>query len=449
VPDTVDKAAREALAKRLLSFSHAEETEVLIARSRSALTRFTHESVHQNVGAESTTIRVRAVVDKRCGVATTTVSDEAALREVVERAIRVAGWAPRDDEWPGLPSGGLPDPSPANGFAPETAEATADQRAGIADAIFAVSEKHGLWSAGFVATSAEAITIANSHGRLSSHEGTEAVANVKLNGADATGYGECAGPSLSAIDGDAIASVAAQKAIATAQPRAVEPGSWTVILEPVAFGELLSYLTDHFSAQAVEEGSSFLDWASLGQPQVDRSITMRDDWADRRAPGMPFDYEGTPRARLALFREGRAESIVTDSRWAARLGRPNTGHALPAPNGSGPQPLNVVVDPGTASLESLIGETERGLLISRFWYIRPVDQHQSIVTGMTRDGTFLIEKGKLVGGVQNLRFNQSILAALKRVTLSDTPVRTSGLGYTMVVPAAKIEAFTFSSSTSF
>jgi PmbA protein len=445
----VDKAAREALAKQLLFFSHAEETEVLISRSRSALTRFTHQSIHQNVAAERTTIPVRAVVDKRCGVATTTAGDDAALRDVVERAIRIAGWAPRDEEWPGLPGGGLPEPTPTNAFVEATANATADQRAEITDTIFAVSEKHGLWSAGFVATSAEAITIANSHGRLCSHEGTEALANVKQNGADATGYGEASGSSLSAINGEAIASIAAQKASATAHPRAVEPGTWTVILEPVAFGELLSYLTGHFSAQAVEEGSSFLNWASLGQPQVDRSITMRDDWADPRAPGMPFDYEGTPRERLALLREGIAESLLTDSRWAARLGRPNTGHALPAPNGSGPQPLNVVVDPGTASLESLISGTERGLLISRFWYIRPVDQRQSIVTGMTRDGTFLIEEGKLVGGVQNLRFNQSIVAALKRVTLSDTLVRTTGLDYTMVVPAAKLEAFAFSSSTSF
>lgn len=445
----MDKVARESLASRLLSYSKAEETEVLISRSRSALTRFTHQSVHQNVAAERTTIRVRAVVDKRCGVATTTLGNEAALREVVERAARVAGWAPRDDEWPGLPSGGTPESAPTNAYVEATASATADQRADIAEAIFAVSEQHGLWSAGFVATSAEAITVANSHGRLCSHEGTEALANVKQNGADATGYSEGSASSLSAIDGEAIAAVAAQKAGATAHPRAVEPGTWTVILEPVAFGELLSYLIGHFSAQAVEEGSSFLNWASLGQPQVDRSITMRDDWADPLAPGMPFDYEGTPREQLALFRQGVAESIVTDSRWAARLGRPNTGHALPAPNGSGPQPQNVVVDPGTASLESLIRGTERGLLISRFWYIRPVDEHQSIVTGMTRDGTFLIEQGRLVGGVRNLRFNQSIVAALKRVTLSDTLVRTTGLDYTMVVPAAKIEAFTFSSSTSF
>jgi len=306
-----------------------------------------------------------------------------------------------------------------------------------------------LWSAGFVATSTGSITVANSHGRLCSYEGTEALANVKQTGNDATGYGEVSSPNLEDIDGTTVSRIAAEKSLATARPRAVEPGTWTVILEPVAFGELLSYLTGHFSAQAIDEGSSFLTWDSIGTQHVDASITMRDDWAHPLAPGMPFDYEGTPRERVALFEHGIAKTVLTDSRWSARLNKPNTGHALPAPNSEGPQPLYVTIDPGNESVESLIRNTKRGLLISRFWYIRPVDQRQTIVTGMTRDGTFLIENGTIVGGVHNLRFNQSIVAALKKATLADTVVRTTGLGYTSVLPAVKLDAFTFSSSTSF
>ena len=445
----MDKATREAIALQLLSFSTADETEVLIIHEILALTRFTHQSVHQNVAADTVTISVRAVVDKRCGVATTTSTDTQSLHDVVARAITIAGFSPRDDEWPGLPSGGTPEQAHDHAFSAATADAGAERRADIAESIFMVSEEHGLWSAGFVSTGASRITVANSHGRLLSCEGTEALANVKQTGADATGYAECASPDVADIEGGNVSNVAAQKAISTAHPRAVEPGTWTVILEPAAFGELLSYLTGHFSAQAIEEGSSFLTWESLGTKQVDASITMRDDWAHPLAPGMPFDYEGTPRERVALIENGIAKTILTDSRWAARLGKPNTGHALPAPNAEGPQPLYVTVDPGSESVESLIRGTKRGLLISRFWYIRPVDERQTIVTGMTRDGTFFIENGKLVGGVRNLRFNQSILAALQNATLADIAVRTTGFGYTMVVPAVKLEAFTFSSSTSF
>lgn len=445
----MDRAERETIATLLLSFSNADETEVLIVHDISELTRFTHQSVHQNVASDTISIRVRVIVDKRCGVATTTSTQTQSLHDVVQRALTVASFSPRDDEWPGLPSGGTPEPAHANAFCQATADATAEKRADIAASIFMVSEEHALWSAGFVSTGVACITVANSHGRLCSYEGTEALANVKQTGSDATGYGECAAVDVTSIEGGSVANVAAQKAISTAYPRAVAPGTWTVILEPVAFGELLSYLTGHFSAQAVDEGSSFLTWDSLGSKQLDASITIRDDWAHPLAPGLPFDYEGTRRERPTLIENGIAKTILTDSHWAVRLGKPNTGHALPAPNSEGPQPLYVTVDPGTESLDSLIRSTKRGLLISRFWYIRPVDQRKTIVTGMTRDGTFMIEDGKLVGGVRNLRFNQSIVAALQKAVLSDTPVRTTGMGYTMVVPAVKLEAFTFSSTTSF
>ena len=445
----MDRAAREALAKTLLSYSSADETEVVITHDLAALTRFTHQSVHQNVASDTISLRVRVIIDKRCGVATTTATDTQSLHDVVARATAIAAFSPRDDEWPGLPHGGTPELPVPQAFVQATADADAETRADIADAVFGISEAHKLWSAGFVSSATNAVTIANSHGRLVSCEGTDAIANVKQTGEDATGYGEIASPDIRVLNGHNVSSIAAQKATATAHPRAVEPGTWTVILEPAAFGELLSYLTGHFSSQSIDEGASFLSWESLGQPQLDPSITIRDDWAHPLAPGMPFDYEGTPRQRVALIDKGVATTIVTDSRWAARLGKPNTGHALPAPNAAGPQPLNVTVDPGKESLEALITGTKRGLLISRFWYIRPVDERKSIVTGMTRDGTFLIENGKLVGGVRNLRFNQSILAALQRVTLADTVSRTTGYGYTAVVPAVKLDAFTFSSSTSF
>ena len=164
---------------------------------------------------------------------------------------------------------------------------------------------------------------------------------------------------------------------------------------------------------------------------------------------MPFDYEGVAKQRVALFEHGVAKNVVTDSYWAAKLGRPNTGHALPAPNAEGPLPTNVVVAPGTKTTAQLIAETKRGVLVSRFWYIRPVDLRQTIVTGMTRDGTFLIENGQIVRGVRNMRFNQSILTALGTVEFSSELARSATYSYSSVVPAAKIEGFRFTSSTDF
>jgi predicted Zn-dependent protease len=164
---------------------------------------------------------------------------------------------------------------------------------------------------------------------------------------------------------------------------------------------------------------------------------------------MPFDYEGTPTKAVALVERGAATGIVTDTTWAAKLGCENTGHALPAPNAWGPHPRSVVVEPGSKTVAQLIAETKRGLLVSRFWYIRTVDQRKTIVTGMTRDGTFLIEDGEVRGGVRNMRFNQSIIEALAACEFSETPARTGGYSYSIVVPTAKIDRFTFTSLTDF
>jgi PmbA protein len=228
----------------------------------------------------------------------------------------------------------------------------------------------------------------------------------------------------------------------------VEPGAWTVILEPPAFGELVQFLAGHFSAQAYHEGSSFLS-ERLGEHVMAPGVTIRDDYAHPLHPDAPFDYEGTPKQRTALIEGGIARTVVTDSAWARKLGRPNTGHGLPAPNAQGPYPLDLVVDPGSDSLDELIAGTKRGLLITRLWYVRIVDQRQTILTGMTRDGTFLIENGKIARGVRNLRFNQSLVDALGACTFSNEQQRTGSYGYALVAPAVKFDRFNFASTTDY
>lgn len=443
----MDKSSREALAKRVLEFSSADQTEAIVWSENSALTRFTQNMVHQNVAQSDVSVRVRAIVGKRTGVATTNVLDDAALRDVVSRAIEMANLAPEDPELPQLPPGGQTQ-APEGAYVEQTALATPQMRADMCDVTFKAAEDNGYWCAGYVTTSAMGVTIANSSGTLASFEGTDSGLNVKMNAQDSTGFAEGYDADVTRLNARTIALNSALKAKESKQPRNVDPGEWTVILEPAAFGELFTYLADHFSAQSFDEGSSFLS-DGLDKLYLGENVTISDDYAHPLNPGMPFDYEGHPTQRLTLVQNGVAENVVTDSYWANKLGRENTGHGLPAPNAYGPQASHIVVSPGSKPVAELIAETARGLLITRFWYIRTVDQKKAIVTGMTRDGTFLIENGRIAGGVRNMRFNQSIIEALRDCEFSNALQRTGGYSYSLVVPAAKINGFTFSSGTEF
>jgi predicted Zn-dependent protease len=445
--DSANASERERVATHVLNLSNADQTEVLVTSGDSALMRFTHEMSNQNVAAADVGVSVRAILHGRTGVAQTNALDERSLRDVVERAAAMARLAPEDPLQPELPRGG-PARAPDGSYDSETAGADAAARARLCDAIFREAESAGYWSAGFAATSASGLTVANTSGALASFDGSDASVNVKMNAADSTGFGEAYSTSLRAIDAVAVGKTAVEKARASAAPRAVEPGSWTVILDPAAFGELFTYLADHFSAQAFDEGSSFCS-GGLGRSYFAQTVTVRDDYAHPLAPGLPFDFEGQPTQRLALVENGVVRDVVTDSYYAKKLDRANTGHALPAPNAYGPQARNLVVAGGSKSVEQLIEETPRGLLVTRFWYIRPVDRKRAIVTGMTRDGTFLIENGKLAGGVRNLRFNDSIVDLLGRCEFSREQVRTGSYNYSLVVPTAKFAEFNFTSVTDF
>ncbi len=416
----MDEASREALAVRTVEMT-AGAGEAIVTAEELGLTRFTNNAIHQNIAERNASVRVRTIVDGKTGVAATNDHSDAGLRALVERARQLASVAPRDEaatlvqsRRPAVPAGAYDGP---------TARFTPQERALRASEIFALMEHSGLRAAGYVASQRHATTIANSLGTLASYDGTTVAANLKASGADSTGYAEFYGNAASGLDAERAAAIAAQKALLSAMPGTVEPGTWTVILEPAAFGELLAYLTGHFSAQSYEEGSSLVTGVLGSSVAGDNGVALVD--------------------------RGIARSVVTDSRYAARLGCANSGHASPAPSAHGPQVRYAVVEPGEKSLDRLIAETERGLLVTRFWYIRPVDQRRTIVTGMTRDGTFLIEGGRITSGVRNLRFNQSIIDALAQCEFSDRQERTGGYSYDSVVPAVKIPAFHFTSGTDF
>lgn len=441
------ESERVALARTILDLAGGDACEAIVTSSASGLTRFTHNAVHQNLASADTTVRVRTIVDGRTGVAVTNDLGSASLAQTVARARAIAAFAPADVIARALLHT-APIPAPHGAFVAATAAASPTARAATVAAIVTEAEAASVWAAGYVTTSQTGITIANSTGTLLSFDGTACGLNVKANAADATGFAERYANDVAALDGAAAGAIAVAKTRVGTAPIAVDPGAWTVILEPAAIGELLSYLTDHFSAQTYVDGASFLA-DGLGRTYVGENVTVWDDHTHPFLADLPFDFEGAPRTRVPLFEAGVANHVVTDARYAQKLGIANTGHGFAVPSASGPEPRSVVVSTGSRSTQDLIAQTKRGLLVSRFWYIRPVDERKTIVTGMTRDGTFLIEDGKITAGVRNMRFNQSILEALRHCEFASEAERTEGYGYRMVVPAVKIEGFHFDSRTDF
>jgi len=440
-----DENAVERVLDQALAASKADETEALVFSSESALTRYTHNYIHENMVEKNWQLSVRAVIGKRIGVAATNRLDAQGIADVVERATDIARLSPQDDDFPGLPD----DNTPTDDI-PETCdEATAtlgpQARADAVAQITQVMCRNALYAAGYVSSRADTIAIANSKGVRRRFRGSDSAINIKAIGETSSGYAEGYARRFADLSPKDLAERAARKAVEGAAPRQLEPGKYTVILEPPAFREFLGYLSwMAFGAQPFEQGSSFMS-GRLGEKVMGANVTIRDDFTQREHLGLPFDFEGAPRWPVTLVENGIAKDVVYDSYYAAKLHHVNTGHALPAPNPDGPMPLNVVVDPGVSTIDEMIAGVERGVLMTRTWYIRLVDQKQTIITGMTRDGLFLIEHGAVKHGLKNMRFNESIVDALGRCQLASELVRSES----HVLPAARIDGFHFTSGTEF
>jgi len=247
----------------------------------------------------------------------------------------------------------------------------------------------------------------------------------------------------------ALAGSAARKARLSCHPQEVAPGRYTVILEPAAVLDLVGQMFGDFSATAVADSRSFLT-DRLGKKLFGDNIQISDDVAHPLQAGVPFDGEGVPRRKLTLVEAGVPRELAYSRSSARRAGVEPTGHGFPLPNEVGEAPLNIVIAGGSTSLDEMIASTDRGVLVTRLWYIREVDPYEKIMTGMTRDGTFLIENGRVTRGLRNFRFNQGIIEMLNNVEALSPSVRTSGEeAFDMVVPAMKVRSFNFTEVTRF
>jgi predicted Zn-dependent protease len=438
-----------ALAERVLEqavAAGAGEAEALVMREDHALTRFANSEIHQNVATTDVSINLRVVNGKRVGVASSARTDPDGLRRLAENAVAIASVVEELEDW-----GGLPGPTPVAeipaAYDGGTADATPEFRAQAVRAVIAAADEAGVTAYGSFQTGTETNAIANSNGvRVAGSRTAAELITVSMGPGGGTGYAEAAGVDATTIDPRALGREAAAKARASADAVSLEPGDYTVVLEEYAVVDLLDMLGYlGFSALAVQEERSFVE---PGRRIGSELVTIRDDGMDPAGLPMAFDYEGVAKQRVPLVDHGVCQGVVYDAQTAARDGVASTGHGLPAPNPYGPFPLNLVMDAGTSSRDELIGGIERGLLVTRFHYTNPVHPKLAIVTGMTRDGTFFVEGGRIVGPVRNLRYTQSYLDALAGTVAVGRERRTlKGFLGGVVVPAVRIDGWTFTGAT--
>ncbi len=442
------------LADRVLGMSEADQTEVLVFSGSSALTRFANNYIHQNVEQEDVDIRLRVVLEQssggaKIGIASTNVLSDESLRALVERATEMARRQKANADFRSLPG-----PQPirsVDSFIERTARCGPEERAAVVARICDAASSAGLTAAGAFRIAVGEVTVANSLGVFCHHRDATADINTVVMGETSSGHAQRLSLDVADIDGDDVAREAVDKAVRGANPVVLEPGEYPVILEEYAVADLVDFFAYlSFGAQAYQEKRSFMS-GRLGERVMGENISIWDDGLATDTVPNPFDFEGVPKQRVDFVTEGVAKSIVYDTYSAGKEeGRQSTGHALPAGYTFGPIPGNMYLAAGDASKEDMLASIERGVWVSRFWYTRPVHPLKVVITGMTRDGTFLIEKGRITAPIKNLRFTQSYVDALNEVEAigRETRLGPAIAGYSRV-PALHIRRWNFTGATEF
>jgi predicted Zn-dependent protease len=445
--------------------STADEVEVLIAGGHHALTRFANNAIHQNVADENYMVSIRPVMGRKTARATTNKIDPESLKRATQSAEAITRVQQADPDL--LP---MAEPerersderSPARWFEP-TAAITPQDRAAAVASIVDVAKRNKLVTAGIYSSSRGVEAIFNSRGLAQYHQQTSSEISITMLADDSSGWQKFNSPDVRNLDPVALAETAARKARESAHPAELAPGKYTVILEPAAVLDLVGFMFYDFGGLAILDQRSFLN-NRVGTKLFGENVTIWDDADHPLQSGPAFDGEGMRRQRVQLVDRGVVRSLVyargtaekmKKSEHAAKVGQVRaTGHGLPLPNEIGEVPLNIVLEGGPEAtrqtVDQMIASTDRGVLVTRLWYIREVDPYEKILTGMTRDGTFLVENGRVKQGIRNFRFNQSLIALLSGVEAMGTPVRASGEeSFDMVVPPMKVRDFNFTEVTKF
>jgi len=462
VDAAMDKDRCSEIFERARRATSVSDIEVMVQGGRSALTRFANNAITQNVSEEGCEVSVRVQMGGRTARATTNRLDEESLRRVVKQAEELARVQEEDLELlPMLTAAEQGSASPLERHCEETAEMSAGERAEQVAAMVGIARRSGLNSAGTYSCGESFEALFNSHGVARWHRQTLAEASVTMIAPDSSGWQKQNYPSAKRLDARALAEIAADKALRSAAPIEMPPGKYTVILEPSAVVDLIGFLAADFSGSALLEQRSCLN-GRLGTKLFGENISITDNVSHIGQTGPGFDGEGIARQELTLVENGVVRDIAMARGTAARIKRSElaekvsaraTGHGFSLPNEGGEAAANIVfkVANGTArTVQEMISGTERGLLVTRLWYIREVDAYEKILTGMTRDGTFVVENGRVGKGIRNFRFNQSVIQMLRQVLDLGNPMRACGEeAFDMVAPAMRVEGFQFTETTRF
>jgi predicted Zn-dependent protease len=459
----VDPSRCADLFKRVRRYASVSDVELSIYGGRSSLTRFANNAITQNVSEEGFDLSVRVQVGGRTARATTNRLDDDSLSRVVAQAEALASIQEEDPTLPPMLTAAEQGSAPQlDRYCEQTAAMSAGERSEQVAAMVAIAGREGLNSAGTYSNGEHFEALFNSHGVARWHRETLAEASVTMQAEDSSGWQKQNYSSATRLDVRQLASVAAEKAVRSAHPIELEPGKYTVVLEPAAVVDLIGFLAADFSGLALLEQRSCLN-GRIGKQLFGENVTIVDDVTHPEQLGESFDGEGVARQQLTLVENGVVREVAMARATAARIAKSElatsfarvrpTGHGFSLPSEGGEAAVNIVIqvpEGERKSIDEMVAATERGLLITRLWYIREVDAFEKILTGMTRDGTFLIDSGRIGRGIRNFRFNQSVLEMLRQILNFGHSVRSCGEeAFAMVAPAMRIKDFLFTEATRF
>ncbi len=443
----------QAILKKVLGFSKADEAEVTLTGSRKGNLRFARNAVSTSGGSDEMSLAVQSSFGKKTGTATVNEFDDASLEKAVRRAEELARIAPENPEYvPFLGPQKYPDPQ---AYFESTAGIDPDWRAKASGTSIDLCKDSKLEAAGFLEHDAAFTAVGNTRGLTGYHRDTGCDFSVTVRTPDGkgSGYGVADFNDASKLDTGAVSRVAIQKSIGSADTRAIEPGKYTVILEPAASVDLISHMVSQMDARLADEGRSFMTKAGggtrLGEKLVDERVHLYSDPLNPEVPGSAWAPDNRPRERVDWIKDGVVANLAYSRYWAEKKGVP-ADKAVPGIGGGfrGARAVGgfegapgVIMDGGTDSLEDLIKGVKRGVLVTRMWYIREVDPQTILYTGLTRDGTFYVEDGQIKYAIKNFRFNESPVIMLNNIEALGKPVRANGC----LVPPMVVRDFTFSS----
>jgi PmbA protein len=449
----IEKESALRLLKNVVQESPADQTEAILLTEDSSLTRFADSAIHQHVAERNQTLILRVVLGRKIAVVTTNIFLPSSVKKSLRKAISLAKVQQPNDEFISLPG---PKPIPEiETFSENISRLTPIRKAKMIKGILTSVRGRELKASGAFSNGEVELAVVNSLGVEAYQKFSDLFLHLIVENEKSSGYASFVARDPDQLDVDSLTQEAIRKTSGE-EPIQIEPGEYEVILEPYAVSELLSFLGYlGFHALAVQEGRSFFS-NRFGEKMVDEKVTIYDDGLDPEGLKVPFDFEGIPKKRVAFFDRGVAKEVTYDSFTAGREGKNSTGHALIAPNTAGPIPINLFMKEGESSLEEMIKSVRKGIYVTRFHYTNVVEPMKAVITGMTRDGTFLIEGGEIKRPIKNLRFTESILRALSQVTAisKNRRICSEGTVYSRrfitgtVVPAVKIDGFNFSGVSS-